>query len=424
MVYFAAYTTVDENTLYIQGGANVAISSTTYNQFFSLDLTRSWNTSNPPWSEVPTAAGGRIPARLKTSFHSMSLSKDRKTLTIWDMYNAPPYGVNFRLDTNKWEDLPALPQIPSDLKVLKAATDATTDRVYLPGGSPGNRMLAYDPSSKTSTGLAMPPGGTAASWNMYTFAWNDVRRSFLYFGGYDPVGSSFFYEYAPAAATPWTTLTSSGSVPPLLADSCMVSAYSGAKMVVFGGRSSGKISGSLYILDVPTMTWSLGPSSQPRMAMVCSVSGDNFIVWGGVSWDDSAANVLLPGTPIVYDMYSAQWTTTFIAKKDTPARPVATTQPPGTGTSGGGGTSTGAGLIGGTVTGVPAIGNTVPGPSEVGDAVTEGAEAPKSNTAAIIGGAVGGGVVIVSIAVVVGMVVFKRRRHRRRESLPKEFWNI
>ncbi|KAG9071518.1 hypothetical protein KI688_005730 [Linnemannia hyalina] len=129
MVYFTAYATVNENTLYIQGGVDVTNSSTKYDQFFSLDLTRSWNTSNPPWSEVITAAGGRIPARLKTSYHSISLSKDKKTLSFWDLYNAPPYGASFHLDTNKWEDLPDLPaQIPVDLKVLKAATDATTDQ--------------------------------------------------------------------------------------------------------------------------------------------------------------------------------------------------------------------------------------------------------------------------------------------------------
>lgn len=207
MVYFNAYATVNENTFYIQGGTDVTNSSITYNQFFSLDLTRSWNTSNPPWSEVITAAGGRMPARLKASFHSMSLSKDKKTLTFWDLYNTPPYGSNFHLDTNKWEDLSALPaQIPDRLKVLRAATDATTDRVYIPGGAPGNEMLAYEPFSKAFSVIAVPPGGTPLSWSTYTFAWNEVRRSFLYFGGYEMPGPSYFYEYAPAAAIPWTAL--------------------------------------------------------------------------------------------------------------------------------------------------------------------------------------------------------------------------
>lgn len=61
-------------------------------------------------------------------------------------------------------------------------------------------------------------------------------------------------------------------------------AYGGAKMVVFGGRFGGSISGSIYILDVASMTWSEGQSSQPRTGMVCSVSGDYFIAWGGTAF--------------------------------------------------------------------------------------------------------------------------------------------
>lgn len=133
----------------------------------------------------------------------------------------------------------------------------------------------------------------------------------------------------------------------------------------------------------------------------------------GVSWDDSATKVVLPATPAVYNMYTAQWTTTFISKKDTPPRPVPTTPPPSiqSGESGGRGTATGE-VVGGTVTRPSGVDNSVTG-------------APKSNNAAIIGGAVGGGVVIVSIAVVVAVLVVRRRRNsRRRVSLPKEFWNI
>jgi hypothetical protein len=66
---------------------------------------------------------------------------------------------------------------------------------------------------------------------------------------------------------------------------CLYSlAYNGAKMIVFGGRTPDKISGDLYILDVATMTWTQGPSSDPRTGMVCSVSGDNFVAWGGTTY--------------------------------------------------------------------------------------------------------------------------------------------
>lgn len=41
-----------------------------------------------------------------------------------------------------------------------------------------------------------------------------------------------------------------------------------------------------YILDIPSMAWTKGPAvdaSQSRSAMACSVSGDNFVIWGGMN---------------------------------------------------------------------------------------------------------------------------------------------
>lgn len=59
-------------------------------------------------------------------------------------------------------------------------------------------------------------------------------------------------------------------------------------MIVFGG-SAGTGStivpqGSIYILDVPSWSWSQGASVEPsdfRAAMACSAAADNFIAWGG-----------------------------------------------------------------------------------------------------------------------------------------------
>lgn len=63
-------------------------------------------------------------------------------------------------------------------------------------------------------------------------------------------------------------------------------AYNGTKMILFGGLTSGGSAvGNLYILDVQSLTWNLtatAPSSQSRYGMACSVSGDNFIIWGGM----------------------------------------------------------------------------------------------------------------------------------------------
>ncbi|KAH7056296.1 hypothetical protein BKA57DRAFT_450277 [Linnemannia elongata] len=394
--YFSAYVTVDENTLYIQGGSNISAADNVYTQFYSLDLTQSWNTSSPPWIEATTV--GPFPPRLRASFHSISYSQRRKALNFWDMNKLPAYSVGFHLDTNKWEDMPTPPTLqPADVKVCKAATDPTTDRIYIPGGA-SKGMLVYDPSSKKSTTVAMPPGRELSDWSMYTFAWNNMRKSFFLFGGMLFPGQPSLYEYMPASAT-WAPLISTGSVPPILTGSCMVSAHNGTKMLVFGGSFGLTVSGTLYILDVPTMTWTQGPGSSPRMGMVCSVSGDYFIVWGGMSWDNGATPVPLSETPILYNINLTRWTSDFVPRgKETPTTPIITN-------------STAAPTVTTTPTGStePGIANPVTG---------EESTSSSNHKAVIIGGSVGGGVFLILLTIC-GVCLYRRRRRAQQQKLHK-----
>lgn len=70
-------------------------------------------------------------------------------------------------------------------------------------------------------------------------------------------------------------------------------------MIVFGGalypdvvtRVKGAIPlativGSIYILDIQSLTWTKGADVDPQYArsdMACGVSGDNFVAWGGTA---------------------------------------------------------------------------------------------------------------------------------------------
>ena len=64
-------------------------------------------------------------------------------------------------------------------------------------------------------------------------------------------------------------------------------AYGGSKMILFGGSTISRRSlGSIYILDMKTLSWMKGPDvdpSQNRSGMACAVAGDNFVAWGGKS---------------------------------------------------------------------------------------------------------------------------------------------
>ncbi|KAF9121613.1 hypothetical protein BG015_005775, partial [Linnemannia schmuckeri] len=90
--------------------------------------------------------------------------------------------------------------------------------------------------------------------------------------------------------------------------------YSGAKMVLFGGdNGSGQSVSSIYILDVASMTWTYGePAPDARSDMACSVSGDNFIVWGGIRKTSSTESVGVSTTPLIYNLKTRQWTEKFI----------------------------------------------------------------------------------------------------------------
>jgi hypothetical protein len=54
-------------------------------------------------------------------------------------------------------------------------------------------------------------------------------------------------------------------------------------MILFGGDNGTASSvASISILDVSSMKWTNGNNApDARSEMACSVSGDNFIVWGG-----------------------------------------------------------------------------------------------------------------------------------------------
>ncbi|KAG0078543.1 hypothetical protein BGZ90_004996 [Linnemannia elongata] len=289
MVYNMAYATIDESTLYIHGGFNGTNSNytTRFNQFFSLDLTQNWSTSDPPWTQI--LAVGSTPDRLTTAGHTMSISQSqnsqgflRDAVTVWDMVNPLTFAACYYFETKSWQELPAFPPPePGPLRFYQAATHPETGRVYIPGCA-GTSMLGYDRSTSTTSVLPMPYLGNITSWNGYGFVWNAVRGSFFLFGGVGaPSEVSYLYEYKMSTTPPtWEFLQSYGSIPPHLSEMCMVSAYSGNKMLVFGGGVNGSEVGTLYILDVPTMTWTRGPSSQPRKGMACAVAGDNFVVWG------------------------------------------------------------------------------------------------------------------------------------------------
>ncbi|KAF9982086.1 Acyl-CoA-binding domain-containing protein 5 [Mortierella antarctica] len=365
-----AYTTVDESTFYVQGGfSGYAIDKTMEltDQFFSLDLTKNWTSSSPPWKQLTPASTMTGP---KVWGHSMVISKS--SVVIWS--NQAAQGVfTFSLPDRTWGAPVGLPIGFSTMFKLKAALDPGTSLVYVPYGmGTGENMAVYSsntrsylPSAPMTPAVVIAPGSYG-----YSSVWSTQRNSVLVYGGRTAVASAntLLAEYSPIQKT-WLRVETTGELPGELSGHCMVPAYNGTKMIVFGGNHFTRgVQGSIYILDLKSLSWSKGAEAEPnhrRSDMACTASGDNFVAWGG---ETAGSNVNTFGTPIVYNLKTNAWTTEYLILPES----------------------------------VP---GSTPSPSP--------GSTPPSTTKGINGAGIGGGVAVAVILILAALFVYKRHRSRK-----------
>ncbi|KAG0052175.1 hypothetical protein BGZ83_002903, partial [Gryganskiella cystojenkinii] len=289
---------LDEKTLYVQGGGAGGL--------YALDLTKTFTEIAPPWTNLSSG--------FKVSSESLVLTADKSQLILWDNNNK--LVSRYTIATNKWQN----DSTPNGLGPSEAspAMDADTNILYIlngyvstPNAIPSNNMMTYNATSGTS-GLINNVNADMATVMNYGLMWSTVRKSILYYGGTPgkdngTVYLSIFYEYVTAAGI-WNRLTTTGVTPGALSGHCMVQAYGGTKMVVFGGTvSAGVRTGQILLLDLQTLAWTLGnPSNSPREGAACAVAGDSFLAWGGKN-----GNAAIPNTPIIYNMKTKQWGSQF-----------------------------------------------------------------------------------------------------------------
>lgn len=194
--YGMAYTTIDESTLYIQGGiilpppgGTVKIAS----QFYALDLTQDWNTTNPPWKVLTAPISG---AATQFTSQSMTISPDRQTVTLWNVY--PTVAANYSLTDASWTRVPLSPSLIVSGNGIRAATDPTTGAVFIPGVGPFNTnyIVRYNYLNASVT-LINIPLTLVTALDSYSFVWCQPRKSFLLFAG-NVSGVNAFSEYSPS----------------------------------------------------------------------------------------------------------------------------------------------------------------------------------------------------------------------------------
>ncbi|KAG0285517.1 hypothetical protein BGZ96_010256 [Linnemannia gamsii] len=340
-VHSMAYATVDEKTLYIQGG-DPGQDGNLSNQFYSLDLTQSnWDISNPPWSTLATGAANI--GALATANHFMTVVDGGQSLMVWSSLISGSNSISSESQIVKYSisRLTWLTRQSSDLGsnystvprfAKSGATDPATNFVYIPSVFQNDTgMTVYNATSTSSfqnsaKSAPMPTplvrGGVLTG---HSTVWSDYRNRMLVYGGrYEVPGSGptapspptsvltdQFVEYNPTLQT-WAHVETKGKSPGNRTRHCMVPAYGGRKMVVFGGSTGSNADivpqGDIYVLDLSSMTWSQGISASStnfRAAMACSVAGNNFLAWGGTN------SLITLNSTIVYNFRINQWTDRF-----------------------------------------------------------------------------------------------------------------
>ncbi|KAK5823557.1 hypothetical protein F5H01DRAFT_363222 [Linnemannia elongata] len=308
-----AFTSRINKALIIHGGKAQMNPDATNNQLFALDLTVPlWETSSPPWRYLTAPTTNQSPRLLDRN--TMVMSPDESQVMLFD--SNTPYLAMYNVTSDSWLTRQNLPPSFAYGSNYTTAMDPASGIVFLGrGGGNGTMMMVYNATSHDSWTQPMPSSTQLPVYVQgYSFVYCASRKSILLFGGKTPsylgdVYNPYVFEFQMGAYS-WVRLNTEGPSPTQIYSHCMVPAYEGFKMVVFGGsfRDDTQLD-DIYILDVPTMTWTKGsdpPVPLDRSNMACTVGGDNFIAWGGYN-----AQKAIDGTPIIYNLRTNQWTTTY-----------------------------------------------------------------------------------------------------------------
>ncbi|KAI8359549.1 hypothetical protein B0O80DRAFT_440519 [Mortierella sp. GBAus27b] len=319
--------------LYIVGGrvqeANATFTSPLQN--FMIDLSVSWNTSAPAYRGFHDF--GEI-----CYLQPASLTSDGQQFVVITKNEI----LAFNYQSMEWGKNGALPFVGRPGS-LAAVTDPDTGIIYIPFGyqptqSPNDYFMLM---TNGIDGSSMSDGRNVSSakfpdeysMTQYAVAWSKYLKGLVYSTG------DGLYTYNLTHGwdniMPYTT----GSRPSKRYYPCLLSAYEGTKLVLFGGRVGIIPSQSyrdIYILDLTTMVWTLGPivpENDGRYSAACGISNEQLVVWGGLRVTLGSSSI--PNNPvIVYDLRANRWTTSYTAISNSTGTPTST-PPPETDTSSG-----------------------------------------------------------------------------------------
>jgi len=165
------------------------------------------------------------------------------------------------------------------------------------------------------------------------------------------------YEFDPSKPS-YVKAADTGAIPPGRHGHCLVEAYNGTKMVLFGGVGKNNTAlADIYILDMKTLTWTAGKSGQSfvgRACGACAVTNDMFVAWGGGIPTATSYAVIASDQTVVYNLKMGNWQSSYSPSpvSSPPPQPSPTNSD---GSSSSSSSPSGA-LIGGIVGGLAVVG--------------------------------------------------------------------
>lgn len=292
---------IEGKAFYIQSGAtNVGLTQ----QTFSISLSTSWNTAKPPFTKLPNGIYDyRFPNTLLDDGISWFIVSNK----TWFTYNINTGSITQRAPLNSY----------SSLLGLSAILDRGTGEIIIPNGNSVSATTTttlfislLNLSTRTDSQTVLVSGLVR-----YSLAWSQSSQKAFLFGGVTPTGySGSLFQYSSSNGGTWSPITVAGGPSPR-ESACMVPAFNGTKLILFGGSATLDVALSdVFIFDVATGTWAPGTDAGPggaRSAHACAVSGDALIVWGGYA----TIGTRLPPVNVIaiYNLTTNLWGNTFNA---------------------------------------------------------------------------------------------------------------
>ncbi|KAK3809144.1 MAG: hypothetical protein J3Q66DRAFT_353066 [Benniella sp.] len=273
---------------------------------FILDLSVPWNTSDPVYKKLE----GGPP---KVDQRSCAMTNNGEDLFVMSAGTGYIYNVK----SNSWKPFPN-PNFAADTDSGSdyfAVTDPETGIIYLPNGGTDFTGKALMLSVDIKTGTVNTSGSNPYAKSQPL--WNTYLKSMVVSGHQD--GPMIF---TPSKVTKssdgWSLLN------PTSEDAwgwdCGASVHGGLKMIMISGTD-------LYILDMVKQSRKKGPPPTiPTVPSIqdstqsCAVSGDQFIVWGALTFVNST-----PIYNLIFNIKTEKWVSRYTPP---PPRPTTTNLPP------------------------------------------------------------------------------------------------